>query len=215
MTATPRAPLPPDPLPQINLHQLPAGYVLHRNHLSAFRSGEFNPGLGGAMRFSPFWDGAGDCVPSLYAATTREAAAYESVFHDINLKAPFKTVKLDGVLKRSVSRIELKRPVKLAALFTPDLGALRLHRTDLIDTPRSHYGRTALWAKAIHDACAEAEGLIWTSRRCDPAMCAIFFGDRVKEADFNEIDCLDLSTHSMELLELRSFGRRSGITLVS
>jgi hypothetical protein len=47
--------------------------------------------------------------PTLYAATSREAAAFESIFHDIEATVQLKTVRLDVVESRSVSRITPKR----------------------------------------------------------------------------------------------------------
>jgi hypothetical protein len=107
---------------------------------------------------------AGACVPTLYAATSREAAAFESIFHDIEPTAPFKIVRLDTVESRSVSRIALKRDLLVAGLFAPDLKAWGLSRGELIETPKSTYGQTAVWAQAIHNARSDLDGLIWTSR---------------------------------------------------
>ncbi len=53
-------------------------------------------------------DANGICVPSLYAATSREAAAFESIFHDIAPTARFKTVRLSTVQSRSVNRDRAK-----------------------------------------------------------------------------------------------------------
>jgi hypothetical protein len=58
---------------------------------------------------------------ALYAATSREAAAFESIFHDIEPTALFKTMRLDVVEPRSVSRIAPKRDLLLAGLFAPNL----------------------------------------------------------------------------------------------
>ncbi|MGO7259209.1 RES domain-containing protein, partial [Rhizobium brockwellii] len=69
----------------------------------------------------------------------------------------------------------------MASLFAPDLKAWKLSRTDLIETPKSTYGDTVLWAEAIHRARADIDGLIWTSRQCDPEQCMILFEDRMTE----------------------------------
>jgi hypothetical protein len=157
----------------------------------------------------------GVCVPSLYAATTREAAAFESIFHDIEPTALFKTVRLDIVESRSVSRIAPKRDLLLARLFAPDLKAWGRSRAELVDTPKSTYAQTALWAQAIHHARADLDGLVWTSRQCDPDLCVILFGDRARERDFDIVDSIDVSVNAALLLELRNFGLRAGVTIVS
>lgn len=188
---------------------------MHRNRARAVGPAQFNPGQGQPSRFSPFTDAAGACVPTLYAATSREAAAFETVFHDIEAEAAFKTVRLDVVQARAVSRIAPKRDLRLAGLFAPDLKAWNLRRTDLIDTPKSTYDQTVVWVQAIHRAHASIDGLIWTSRQCDPERCVVLFGDRISEGELDVLERLDVATDAALLLEMRGFGRRAGITIVS
>lgn len=213
--STTNLPAPPSPFPRINTQNLTKGTVLHRTHASSFRPAQFNPCKGQPTRFAPFVDAAGSCVSTLYAATTRQAAAFESIFHDIEPTAPFKTVRLDVVESRSVSRIAPKRDLVLARLFAPDLKAWGLSRTQLIETPKSSYDKTVLWAEAIHCARNDLDGLIWTSRQCDPDVCVILFGSRMAESDFDEVERIDVRANAALLLELRGFGQRAGITIVS
>ena len=160
----PSLPRPPSPFPNINPHTVKARTVLHRTHARAWRPAQFNPCLGQPTRFAPFNAASGACVPTLYAATNREAAAFESIFHDIDASAEFKMVRLDIVEARSVSQITLKRDLRLAGLFTPDLKAWRLQRSQLIDTPKSTYDQTVLWAQAIHAAHANIAPSASTTR---------------------------------------------------
>jgi hypothetical protein len=208
-------PAPPSPFPPINVHFLPAGTVLHRNHASSFAPERFNPCLGQASRFAPFHDHGGACVPTLYAATSREAAAFETVFHDIEPDAAFKTVRLEVVAARSASMIGVARALRLAALFAPDLKAWGLRRAELIDTPHSAYGQTVRWAQAIHAATRDLDGLIWTSRQCDPDRCVMLFGDRVSPGTIAVRERRDVGTDADLLLELRGYGRRAGIVIIS
>ena len=210
-----RLPRPPTPFPTIKPQILKASTVLHRTHARAFSPAQFNPCLGQPTRFAPFDDATGACVPTLYAATTREAAAFETIFHDIEARSAFKTVRLDIVEARSVSQIAPKRDLRLAGLFAPDLKAWKLQRTDLIDTPKSTYDQTALWAQAIHTADSNIDGLIWTSRQCDPERCLILFEDRISESGFDVLERLEVADDAALLLELRGFARRAGIDLVS
>lgn len=208
-------PAPPSPFPSINTQTIAKGTILHRTHGSSFRPAQFNPGLGQPTRFAPFTDAVGACVPTLYAATSREAAAFESIFHDIEPTARFKTIRLDVVELRSVSRISPNRDLLVAGLFAPDLKAWGLSRGELIETPKSTYDRTVLWAQAIHHARPDIDGLIWTSRQCDPDQCMILFEDRVGEADFKVQDSVEVGADAGLLLELRGFGQRAGITIIS
>ncbi|NNU49271.1 RES family NAD+ phosphorylase [Rhizobium sp. WYCCWR 11279] len=154
-------------------------------------------------------------VATLYAATSREAAAFESIFHDIEPAAAFKTVRLAVVEARTVSVVAPKRDLRLASLFAPDLKAWKLTRTDLIETPKSTYGETVLWAEAIHRARADVDGLIWTSRQCDPEQCIILFEDRMAEDRLDVVQSIDVGADADLLLELRDYGRRAGITIIS
>lgn len=211
----PVLPRPPDPFPPYNPYRLIAGTELHRNHLRGFRSAEFNPGAGDPSRFAPFNDAAGRIVPTLYAGTTRETAAFETIFHDIDPAASFKTVRQDVVEGRTVSRIAPARDLRLANLFTPDLAAWGIARTDLIQTPKSAYDQTVLWAAAIHAAHPDLDGLVWTSVRCDPERSIVLFGDRLAEADLRVLERRDAATDAALLLELREYGKRAGIVIVS
>ncbi len=208
-------PRPPSPFPPINVHLVPAGTVLHRTHARGLRPAQFNPCLGQPTRFAPLRDANGACIPGLYAATSREAAAFETIFHDIEPDAAFKTVRLDVVAARSVSRVAPRRALRLAGLFAPDLKAWGLRRTDLIETPKSTYDQTVVWAGAIHKADGSLDGLIWTSRQCDPEQCVVLFGDRIDEAAFEEIERREVARDAALLLELRGYGRRAGIDIVS
>lgn len=208
-------PLPADPFPPVNIQTLEAGTVLHRNHLSAFRPAQFNPCKGQPTRFAPFEDAAGGCVATLYAATSREAAAFESIFHDIEPGARFKTVRLHDVEARTASRIAPKRDLQVAALFAPDLKLWGINRGQLIETPKSSYVRTVLWAKAIYQAHSDVDGLVWTSRQCDPERCVVLFEDRVGEGDFDVIEEINIGKDDDLLLEMRRYGQRAGITIIA
>jgi RES domain len=206
---------PPSPIPPVNLITIAAGTPLHRTHSHSLRAAQFNPCLGQATRFAPFSDDRGACVPSLYAASSREAAAFESIFHDIEPRARFKTVPLHMVEARQVSVISPRRDLALVKLFAPDLKAWKITRGRLIDTPKSTYAETALWAKAIHLAHRRVDGLVWTSRQCDPHLCVLLYGDRVNEEDFEVPESRHVGSDPALLLELRAYGARAGITIVS
>lgn len=208
-------PGPPSPFPNINRRTLKVGTKLHRNHLSSFGAAQFNPCMGQRTRFAPFNDGAGNCVPTLYAATSREAAAFESIFHDIEPTSAFKTVRLATVEQRTISIIVPKRNLVLASLFAPDLKAWGISRSDLIETSKSTYADTGSWAQAIHGASPDVDGLIWTSRQCDPDQCIVLFEDRIAEDEFEIRDSLPVASNAGLLLELRDYGLRAGITIIS
>ena len=77
------------PEPPATLHFTPltlsSKLVLHRVHQGMYRGDQFSPGLKGNARFSPVRNAEDDPIPTIYAASTFEAAAMESLFHDVSL----------------------------------------------------------------------------------------------------------------------------------
>lgn len=208
-------PGPPDPFPSadINIFTLAAGTVLHRIHNKARWSTEFNPCAGRPARFSPLNYPDGTCVPTAYAASTFEAASHESVFHDVEYSARDKFVPEKTIAACAYSVISPLRDLQLAELFEPDLNRLQLTRSLLIDTNAVQYTRTVRWALAIHSARPDLHGMVWTSRRCDPAKAFVLFGDRVAPSDFDRKSCdlLDIASSPARFAEIRSFGKRASI----
>ena len=125
----------------------------------------------------------------------------------------FKSIALSSINPLQYSTITPTRELKLARLFEPDLNKLRLTRKDLIDTPPSTYGQTKLWAEAIHAGRPDIEGIIWTSRRCDPDTAMILFGDRVPAADLTPLTTRTIRLDVSLLDELHRFAEMAGITL--
>ena len=99
-------PSPPPAFGPITVRRWPAGASLHRNHARIFRPAEFNPGVGQSTRFAHF-DAvtSGARVPSLYATTDRESAAFETIFHDVMPTTTLKSVRRHDVEARAVSEI--------------------------------------------------------------------------------------------------------------
>lgn len=83
-------PEPPDTL-HATFTLVAQGSVLHRVHLSRFRSHQFNLGVQGNARFSPIQDVHGNPIPTLYGGTTLACALMETVFHDVPHTAGFKS----------------------------------------------------------------------------------------------------------------------------
>jgi hypothetical protein len=135
------------------------------------------------------------------------------VFHEIQHDAPRKTIDADAVEALDYATIAAARDLNLCALFEPDLNRWGLTRPNLIDTFPSRYKDTAPWAIAIHDAVSDIDGLIWTSRRCDPQFACLLFGDRVGDA-LAVHTRYPIGTTPALLAQMRDFGIRAGITLV-
>lgn len=206
-------PAPSTTLVAPNYVNLTSGTIIHRIHLTAYPATSFNPCAGQPTRFAPIHDTSGVCVTSSYAGSSFDAAIYETIFHDVPAKAPFKTVPRQDVLIRSHAELEVVRQLRLVQLRNPDLLRWKIRRRQLIGSSAKYYPQTALWAEAIHHQFPRAEGLIWTSNQCDPDDAFIFFGDRVSPTDFNLTQTRNGSTDPSFLADVRSTGQRSGITI--
>ncbi len=206
--------LPPTDLVAPNLVELVTGTRIHRIHGEGFDGNDFNPCQGSPTRFAPIRDDQGRCIPSLYASEDFESAAYETIFHDIDLSATRKTVPIFSVETRVHSILSLRRTLQLASLRQPDLLNWDIRRESLIGSLPTQFANTARWAKAIHDQFGDLEGLIWTSNQCDPASAFVLFGDRVP-ADDLFIETVRMGASESFLNDVRSAGRRGGIVITN
>lgn len=192
---------------------LKKGVVLERIHNRNFAADSFNPCQGSPTRFAPIRDGNGQCVPSLYAGETFEAAVFETIFHDVPAKAKRKRVPRNKVEDSVQGQLEVIRDLTLVSLREPDLKRWRITRSQLITTAPKHYASTAEWARAIHLQFPNVEGLEWTSSQCDPATAYLFFGDRVQSGNFRIIYVRDGLTDPGFLHDVMEIGNRSGIRI--
>lgn len=204
---------PPSPFPASNSHEIKAGARFHRVHDQRFASCSFNPGKGRPSRFAPLFLG-GNPIPTQYLATDYECAVHETIFHDVPIDEPHKTVGVDNIKPLAHSVVALNRDLVLVPLFAPDLAKWSVSRADLIDTTAADYHITARWALAIHQSRPDAHGLIWTSKRCDPQQALLLFGDRVTETDLSGISNVPIYSDVGEMRQVLDFAARVDITLV-
>ena len=202
---------PPASLEEPNISVLAGGTVVHRVHALGSSGNVFNPCRGGPSRFAPIQDAHGECVPSLYAATSMQAAIFETLLHDIPLEARRKTIPRSSVEARQHTALQLGRDLKLASLRAPALLKWRVASSLVWGLPK-RYAASALWAKAIHDQFEDVEGLIWTSRRCDPDSAMLFFGGRTTEADLQIVSARDGADTSF-LRDVRKAGEQAGVVI--
>ena len=205
-------PLPPAHLEPPNLIDLVEGELLHRVHTPQFAGNVFNPCQGGPTRFAPIHDPSGQCIPTLYAAQTVEAAIYETILHDVPLRAARKSVPRPAVENRQHTTLLVRRTLRLASLRAPDLMKWGLSPATLIGSMPTQYENTARWAKALHDQFAEVHGLVWTSNLCDPDSALLFFGDRVDVADLM-VTGVRHGTDRSFLDDARNAARRASVLL--
>jgi hypothetical protein len=205
-------PRPPATFAAINRIKLPAT-ELHRIHNSSFASNSFNPCLGRPSRFAPLLRSDGTCIPTMYAATSLQCAVHETLFHEIQHDAKYKSIGYHEIENLDYSVVHPRRDLVLAGLFEPDLNRWGLTRRQLIDTFAADYEATAKWAIAMHDSLSDIDGLVWTSRRCDPEMAYLLFGDRVPTDLLDTAYRARICETNALLLQVRNFADRANILI--
>ncbi len=205
-------PLPPKRLKQPNVIELGEREIIHRVHSEEYRGNDFNPCKGGITRFAPIHDSNQNCIPTLYAAGTVEAAIYETILHDVPLESDFKSVPLALVQRYQHSVLRLRRLLRVASLRAPDLMKWGVSQSVLIGCTPAHCERTGEWARSIHDQFTDLDGMIWTSNLCDPDSALLIFGDRVSYTDF-AIDSNFEGSDDQFLHDVRTAAQRGDILI--
>ncbi len=205
---------PPSPLTDATYEPFRKGGILHRIHNKGYGFAQFNPGKGRRTRFAPFYDISGNPIPSLYATSTLPSAIHETIFHDIPVNDKEKIIRGQNILNHIHAKFRVKRTLNLVGLRNPPLNKWGIKQTELIGSDAELYHKTALWAAAIYNNFPEADGLIWTSRQCDPDDAMLFFGGRVNEDDFELISSRDGADKSFKR-DVRQEGKKRGITITT
>ena len=205
---------PPSPLTDATYEPLRKGRILHRIYHRGYGFAEFNPGKGRRTRFAPFYDVSGNPIPSLYATSSLPSAIHETIFHNIPANDKKKIIRMQDIHVQIHAKFRVKRTLNLVGLRNPSLNNWGIKQTDLIGSSSKLYRETALWAAAIYNDFPQAEGLIWTSRQCDPDDAILFFGGRVNEDDFELISSRDGADKSFKR-DVRQEGKKRGITVTT
>lgn len=140
-----------------------AGTRLVRIHDRDLSETEFNPAPRPIARFRPVGK---PIVPTLYAGVNEDVAITEGLFHDVPIRpGVIRQYPLAGLDGRFISELAPTRELALIQLHGYGLQRLGVTHGELIETPASAYEWTARWAQALYIAAAQADGLVWTSRR--------------------------------------------------
>lgn len=165
------------------------GEQLFRCHRLEFGGTDFNPGIGPAGRFTPLISPQGEVIPSLYAATSFDAAVYETLFRQES--TPASRVFLSKVNAVGVSCISVRRELSLVPLFTPELRIWKVNERALFSPNLSSYIVCRTLASRIWRDNPKANGLVWRSHQDSESNAYLLFGDR-----FNKKDLLVKRTQS-------------------
>jgi len=229
--ACPSAPASPTgALPQTEL--IPAGTPLTRFRgmavapATAYPPSSFNPNAGknwtvatDGARFNPFPDTAGNNVPTIYAATTYEAAALESVFHQVpHIQTP--EIMRSQVETWEYFTLQTLRDLRVVRLTNPHLRQLKVSRRteslredELIQSPASQYPAARTWAKLLHDHIPGLDGLAWRPRLAGQGEAYVFFGDRCGANDFAVLSTPTPLTSATEYGKIKAVADSANITI--
>ncbi|MXX88814.1 MAG: RES family NAD+ phosphorylase [Boseongicola sp. SB0677_bin_26] len=194
------------------LHPLPASTTLYRVHKANFAGNAFNPCKGGPSRFAPLHDGSGQCIPTSYAATTLDGAAFESVFHGIRDK--YESVRREDLDKYSISSLETGPALDLVPFFTPELLRWRIDPSEFFRPSDAAYAHCRTLAFRAWRDNPGAHGLVWSSVRDSHADAMLLFGDRLSPSDLGLAASRPVRTDSTALADLETAGQRAGLTIV-
>ena len=178
---------------------------MHRIHEAKYGSNEFNGSGRGNARFSPLANPDGTVIPTLYGAGTFRASAMETIFHDLpedisSFLFPYKKLQI-----MAHSLVLPARDLVLLDLGSVSLRALRLKKTDVIETSAAMYWQTREFAHSWHSQFSEIDGLYWMSRQDDHSPACMLFGDRVAPDDLTVAvpgESLLTSPHLEEIVAL-------------
>lgn len=185
-----------------------SGTRLFRNHHRDFGGASFNPCRGGATRFAPLLSPAGACIPTFYAATTFDGAAYETMFRDPPSK--YGGYRRQLLEDRGVSVIAPLRTLRLVGLFTPELRRLGIPPEEMFRAHDSVYPFCRGLAEMAWRDNTDADGIAWSSVRDSAAHAMLLFGDRLDPADFSVESVRLVETDPTLLDELSETAARCG-----
>jgi len=143
------------------------------------KAGTFNEGWG-QTRFAPIANTAGEIVHTYYAANTIRCAMMESVLHDVSLSAP-QPFRMSRLHKFHLAKIALTAPLQAVSFHSPFLEALKLSRTQLIESLPAFYDQTSKWAEAAYVQRTDSAAIMYGSRRDDAGNCIMLFKDRLPD----------------------------------
>jgi hypothetical protein len=159
---------------------LPPGSALWRVHGRLRPADQFNLNAAKSV-----WDGGrfdstpADHFPFLYAGFSPETALCETLLRDLPFESGSRQLLRKNVRDRVLSRLTTTAPLTLLSLVsTAHLAKICQHNDWLVHAEGLDYNGTRDWASWLRKQVADAQGLIWCSRRNVPERSIVLFGDR-------------------------------------
>ena len=166
---------------KIGLVKVKAGSLWWRVHHRKNASLRFNDSRLGNARFSPIFNAA-NVIPTIYAAAEIRSALMETLLHDASSPAPGFIYLAPVPEERVLVQLTNKSALQLANLQTLGLRRVGIKRADLIDSDKPAYTSTRAFARALHAARPDVQGLSWHSRQ-NHGEVIMLFADRIAPAD--------------------------------
>lgn len=166
---------------RVRTEVIPKDTVLHRCHDARYPGDDFNPGRAlqsgeyGA-RFSPIKDATGKLIPTMYLASSCEAAIAESVFHDVIATGKTEFFDLRPFKNTQYVALRLERDLTIVSCRSPDCLYMGIDRDELIGSTQLEYTQTRAWSQAIYQQHHHVDGMRWYSKRNDDHFALILFG---------------------------------------
>ena len=136
----------------------------------------------GNARFSPIFDTAGNVIPTIYAASDIKSALMETVLHDAPSPAHGFIYLAPVPEQRVLVQLTNMSALRLANLQTLGLRRVGIKRAELIDSEKPPYAATRDFARALHAARPDVQGLSWHLRQ-NHGEVIVLFADRMAPAD--------------------------------
>jgi len=134
----------------------------------------------GGGRFHPLLSHTGSLVPTFYGSNTIDGALSETVFHDVPISGPGKSIAQSVLMPMLSSTLKPVRPLRLVQLRGFGLKRLGITRMEMIESEADQYSVTRRWGSAFYEHVGDADGLIWMSRQHDSSEAIVLFGTRVQ-----------------------------------
>lgn len=190
------------------LYKIAPAAQITRVYDNSFDGNAFNPCMGRPTRFTHLQKADGSCLPTLYAATTLDGAAYETVFRGPAHK--YSTVTRQSLNARSIAVLEPVRALHCVPLFTPELRGWGIEERALFLAKSGTYPECRALAQMAHRDNPGADGLIWSSVQDSGAFAMLLFGDRVAKEDLRVLSERRVDADHTALEDLRKAGQRAG-----
>ncbi|MDM0015849.1 RES family NAD+ phosphorylase [Variovorax sp. J22P168] len=169
-----------------------------------FAPASFNDSGLGDARFSPLTHPAtGKPIPTLYAASTVNAAIAEVVLHNVPTPSTGYLHDLERDYGNHLFLSRVRTPaLSLVNLTATGLKAAGLTVGSLFGGDESDYARTQAWSQWIWENMPNVQGLHWMSKRDNRAEVIVLFGDRIPSGIMDDGDSRPLQAYEQEIIDL-------------